>query len=155
VILLIAAGAVFLSFSQGTGSPPTTSSSAVTSGQSTGSPTSSRTSTTASQASSSYVNKSQVIVVVPPGIEDLANKVSFEPINITVVIGVNNTVVFVNHDDLEHIIESNAWPSNGQPFQFYSFPGQSNTITLTTPGKYTYFCEWHPIWMDGTIIVLP
>jgi plastocyanin len=92
--------------------------------------------------------------VIPPGIEDLANKVSFEPINVTLVIGVNNTIVFQNHDDLEHIIESTSWPSNGQPFQFYSLPGSNMSVTLTTPGKYTYFCEWHPIWMDGSIVVL-
>jgi plastocyanin len=112
--------------------------------------TSSRSTTT----SSTYSNASEVMVIIPPGIENLANKVSFEPINITIVIGVNNTIVFVNHDDQEHILESTAWPTDGQPFQFYSLPGSSNSVTFTTPGKYTYFCEWHPIWMDGSINVV-
>jgi plastocyanin len=93
-------------------------------------------------------------VIIPPGIENLANKVSFEPINVTIVIGVNNTIVFINHDDQEHILESTAWPTDGQPFQFYSLPGSSNSVTFTTPGEYTYFCEWHPIWMDGSINVV-
>jgi plastocyanin len=93
-------------------------------------------------------------VIIPPGIENVTNKVSFEPINITIVIGVNNTIVFVNHDDQEHILESTAWPQDGQPFQFYSLPESINALTFTTPGKYTYFCEWHPIWMDGTINVI-
>ena len=103
-------------------------------------------------------------MIIPPGIENLANKVSFQPINITIVIGVNNTVFFTNHDDQEHILESTAWPTNGQPFQLYSLPGTGNAcvltgilancVTFTTPGKYTYFCEWHPIWMDGTINVV-
>jgi plastocyanin len=95
-----------------------------------------------------------VLVIIPPGIENIANKVSFEPINITIKIGVNNTVVFFNNDDQEHILESTSWPTNGQPFQLYSFPGKTVTVTLTTPGKYTYFCEWHPIWMDGVINVV-
>lgn len=94
-----------------------------------------------------------MLVVIPPGIQDLANKVSFEPINITVVIGVNNTIVWLNNDNEEHILESTSWPTNGQPFQFYSLPGKTNAVTFTTPGIYTYFCEWHPIWMDGTINV--
>jgi plastocyanin len=93
-------------------------------------------------------------VIIPPGIEDLANKVSFEPINITIRIGINNTVVFLNNDDQEHILESTSWPTDGQPFQLYSLPGSMVSVTLTTPGKYTYFCEWHPIWMDGVINVV-
>ncbi len=173
-ILALAGSAAYLSFTQGLGGTSTSSTApAVTTYHPTGTASSSTSSTSSStvvpssssssstvtgsltsQSTSSSVNKSQVIVVIPPGIEDLANKVSFEPINITVVIGVNNTIVFNNHDDLEHIIESTSWPSNGQPFQFYSLPGSSMAVTLTTPGTYTYFCEWHPIWMDGSIVVL-
>ncbi|MGA2665733.1 MAG: plastocyanin/azurin family copper-binding protein [Nitrososphaerales archaeon] len=103
-------------------------------------------------------------MIIPPGIENIANKVSFEPINITVVIGVNNTIFFTNHDDQEHILETTSWPTQGQPFQLYSLPGTGNAcvptgpdqncVTLTAPGTYTYFCEWHPIWMDGTINVV-
>jgi plastocyanin len=170
VILALAGAAAYLSFAQGTNSTSTSSTaSAITTYPPTGTPnssssslssslptssTSSPTTSITSHTTTSSTNKSQVIVVIPPGIEDLANKVSFEPINVTLVIGVNNTLVFQNHDDLEHIIESTSWPSNGQPFQFYSLPGSSVSVTLTTPGKYTYFCEWHPIWMDGSIVVL-
>jgi len=183
VILALAGTASYLAFSDGTGGQLTTSSvtsasqshtasstgsstaSSLTSTSSTScigcsyttttsasatSPTSSRSTT----SSSTFSNASEVIVIIPPGIENLANKVSFEPINITIVIGVNNTIVFINHDDQEHILESTAWPTDGQPFQFYSLPGSSNSVTFTTPGKYTYFCEWHPIWMDGSINVV-
>jgi plastocyanin len=103
-------------------------------------------------------------VIIPPGIENIANHVKFDPFNITIVVGVNNTVFFANHDDQEHILEPATWPLNGQTFQFYILPGTGNTcvstgpfancITFTTPGKYTYFCEWHPIWMDGVINVV-
>jgi len=133
---------------------PSSSSSIASSSSSTSSASSSTQSVRDSTSSSVALNSSEVLVIIPPGIENVTNKVSFEPINITIVIGVNNTIVFVNHDDQEHILESTAWPQNGQPFQFYSLPESSNALTFTTPGKYTYFCEWHPIWMDGTINVI-
>jgi len=183
IILVLAGSASYLAFSQGTTGPSTTSTTSTTdsvttfypsnttssslttnpistssssSSSSTSSPSSSSGSTTAVTHSTSSVllNSSEVQVIIPAGIEVLTNKVSFEPINITIVIGVNNTIVFTNHDGQEHILESTSWPQSGQPFQFYSLPGQSNSLTLTTPGKYTYFCEWHPIWMDGTITVI-
>ncbi|MDA4114210.1 MAG: cupredoxin domain-containing protein [Thaumarchaeota archaeon] len=181
LILVLAGTASYLAFSQGTIGPSTTSStsSSVTtvyisnttssstptssvstsaSSSSSSSSTSSRSSSSASSAtvstSSVTLNSSEVQVIIPQGIENIANKISFEPINITIVIGVNNTIVFTNHDDQEHILESTSWPQDGQPFQFYSLPGQSNSVTFATPGKYTYFCEWHPIWMDGTITVI-
>jgi plastocyanin len=181
IILVLAGSASYLAFSQGTAGPSTTSttdsvttyyptnstSSSLTTSPTSTSSSSSSSSTSSSPPSSSGsttsvtdstpsvpVNSSQVQVIIPAGIEVLANKVSFEPINITIVIGVNNTIVFSNHDDQEHILESTSWPQGGQPFQFYSLPGQNNILTLTTPGKYTYFCEWHPIWMDGTITVI-
>ena len=175
VILALAASASYLAFSQGSGgtlpvttlpttssSQPATSSTSSTSSVSTfstvsgtgSSKTTSSTVTTTFDQTSAASNASEVTVIIPPGIENVANKVSFEPISITIVIGVNNTIVFVNHDDQEHILESTAWPTDGQPFQFYSLPGSSNSVTFTTPGEYTYFCEWHPIWMDGSINVV-
>ena len=184
IILILAGSASYLAFSQGTAGPSTTSSTtdSVTTFYPSNTTSSSLTSTTSSLSTSSsssssstssssslsststtsltdstssvLLNSSQVQVIIPEGIENIANKISFEPINITVVIGVNNTIVFANHDDQEHILESTSWPQGGTPFQFYSLPGQNNALTLTTPGKYTYFCEWHPIWMDGTITVI-
>ncbi len=179
VIVALAGSAVYLAFSQSGGgvntgtvissntstsssstSSSTTSSisSSASASTSSSSPSSSRTSTassaSASKSSSVSLNSTEVLVIIPPGIQDLANKVSFEPINITVVIGVNNTIVWLNNDNEEHILESTSWPQSAQPFQFYSLPGETNAVTFTTPGKYTYFCEWHPIWMDGTINVI-
>src|SRR3984957_12973634 len=169
IILILAGSASYLAFSQGTAGPSTTSSTtdsvttfypsnttsssltSTTSSLSTSSSSSSSTSASSSPSSTSttsltsstssvLLNSSQVQVIIPEGIENVANKISFEPINITIVIGVNNTIVFANHDDQEHILESTSWPQGGTPFQFYSLPGQNNALTLTTPGKYTYFC---------------
>jgi plastocyanin len=184
-ILVVAALASYLAFSQGTTGPSTTtttpdvttafpitgsgssvtssttssdtsstSSSSSSAADSTMTSSSTTTTTSSDQTSPASLNSSQVLVIIPPGIEKLSNKISFEPINVTVVIGVNNTIVFVNNDDQEHILESTSWPQTGQPFQLYSLPGSMVNVTLTTPGTYTYFCEWHPIWMDGTITVV-
>jgi plastocyanin len=99
-------------------------------------------------------------VVIPQGIQDANAKqqnITFDPYNLKVVIGVNNTVYFYDADSqdrLGHVIESNSWPSSAQPFAFDILPGQDANVTLTVPGTYTYNCEWHPVWMTGTIIVL-
>jgi plastocyanin len=99
-------------------------------------------------------------VIIPPGIQDADAKqknITFEPATLKVVVGVNNTIYFVNNDlqdNLGHIIESTSWPTGGQVFQFDILPGQTSSITLTTPGTYKYNCEWHPVWMTGTITVV-
>ena len=53
-----------------------------------------------------------------------------------------------------HIIESTSWPTGGQVFDFDILPNGVANITLTTPGTSLYNCEWHPVWMQGTIKVL-
>jgi len=100
-------------------------------------------------------------VVIPPGIQNSdaqALNITFQPFKLTVQVGVNNTVYFVNTDmtdNLGHVIESTSWPNGGQVFAFPILPGRVVNVTLTTPGTYTYNCEWHPVWMTGTIVVLP
>jgi plastocyanin len=99
-------------------------------------------------------------VVIPPGIQDAnakAQNITFDPFNLRVVIGVNNTIYFYDadlQDHLGHVLETTAWPSSGQPFAFEILPGQVANVTLTTPGTYTYNCEWHPVWMTATITVV-
>ena len=73
----------------------------------------------------------------------------FSPDTITVVIGKNNTVFWTNDDAAPHTATSDTAGifdsgtlNSGDTFQF----------TFTTPGTYTYHCNFHP-WMQGTIIV--
>jgi plastocyanin len=99
-------------------------------------------------------------VNIPPGIQDANAKqlgITFRPVNITVVTGVNNTIYFVDsdvQDNLGHILETTSWPTNGQVFDFWALPNHVCSVTLTTPGLYEYNCEWHPVWMSGTIKVV-
>lgn len=100
------------------------------------------------------------MIIIPPGIQNADAKqenITFDPFNLKVVVGVNNTIYFYNadmQDNLGHVIESVSWPSGGQTFAFPILPGQVYNFTLTTPGTYDYNCEWHPVWMTGTITVV-
>ncbi|HME18720.1 MAG TPA: cupredoxin domain-containing protein [Nitrososphaerales archaeon] len=72
----------------------------------------------------------------------------FSPDRITVVIGVNNTVVWTNNDSQPHTVTA-----NGESFDSgFMAPGATFTYTFTTPGVYGYHCTYHP-WMTGTVVV--
>jgi plastocyanin len=77
---------------------------------------------------------------------------NYMPANITVVIGVNNTVEWINNDtDTPHTVTSNS----GDPASFNSGnlnPGQTYTFTFTVAGTYEYYCEYHS-WMTGEVVV--
>ena len=72
----------------------------------------------------------------------------FFPTTITVVIGVNNTVIWTNDDSAEHTVTATNHSFNSGFIE----PDQSFTYTFTNPGTYTYYCTIHP-WMKGTVIV--
>jgi plastocyanin len=78
---------------------------------------------------------------------DTTNK-GFTPNTITVVLGVNNTVVWTNNDGSPHTVTSNggAFDSGNMA------PGQTYSFTFSAPGTYAYHCTYHP-WMTGIVIV--
>jgi plastocyanin len=91
-------------------------------------------------------------VKLPSGVGIQTNNLNFEPATITVVIGVNNTVSWVDQDSIPHTVTSLA----GAPSSFDSGPlrqGSIFTQTFTVPGIYSYDCTFHPTFMKGTIIV--
>ena len=73
----------------------------------------------------------------------------FDPDVITVVIGKNNTVFWNNMDAAPHTATSDQ---SGAFDTGNIGPGATGTYTFTTPGTYTYHCNYHP-WMQGTVIV--
>jgi plastocyanin len=93
-------------------------------------------------------------VVIPSG-ASANNALNFEPSVIRVVIGVNNTVVFTNDDKIAATIESTSWPTNASGFEDLLNPGQSWAVELTAPGVYNYTNGFHPVWMNGAILVSP
>jgi len=73
----------------------------------------------------------------------------FDPANVTVVIGVNNTVTWVNGDSITHTVTSYTGAFNSGPLN----PSYKFTHTFLTPGVYSYYCEVHPF-MKGTVTVI-
>lgn len=72
----------------------------------------------------------------------------FEPSSITVVLGVNSTIVWVNQDVLVHNVNSNGGFFNSGDIA----PGAEWWFTFTTAGVYPYYCSYHPS-HTGVVIV--
>ncbi|MDA4128289.1 MAG: cupredoxin domain-containing protein [Thaumarchaeota archaeon] len=73
----------------------------------------------------------------------------YSPASITVVIGVNNTVVWTNKDAIFHTVTATDGGFNSGTI----FANQNYSHTFSKLGTYSYyFCEYHP-WMRGTVIV--
>jgi plastocyanin len=73
---------------------------------------------------------------------------SFSPLQVTVVIGVNNTVNWVNDDNAAHTVTA----KDGSFSSGNMASGSTYTYTFTTPGTFTYYCAYHS-WMVATVVV--
>jgi plastocyanin len=146
-VLVIAGAALYLYFStQGVGQTVTTPTTPTKPAE---------TKTTPAQQTTQTIQRTQtptqpqgkVIVVNPKGSGTNPN-LTFEPQVVKVKINVNNTVVWVNEDDVTHAVVA-----RDGSFNFPSInPGQSVSFTFTRPGRYDYYCNLHP-WMTGTVVV--
>jgi hypothetical protein len=75
------------------------------------------------------------------------------PVNLTVVLGVNNTVQWRNDDGISHTVSSFIVPKGAPAFNSNLIaPGGTFSVSLTVPGLYRYTCIWHP-WVAGQITV--
>jgi plastocyanin len=87
-------------------------------------------------------------VIMPVGVG--ANTgLSFTPQTVTVVIGVNSSLTFINKDSVVHTVTATDKSFNSGDIQ----PGQSYTYNFTSPGTFTYYCVYHS-WMKGTVKVV-
>ena len=89
-----------------------------------------------------------VNVTIPAGAGTPAGAPGYAPDTIVVVIGVNNTVNWVNADSSIHTVTANDNSFNSGNMN----QGDSFVYTFTTPGTYKYHCIYHS-WMQGTVIV--
>lgn len=104
-----------------------------------------------SSSSSTSTLPSNVVKVTMKG---SGNGLNYQPATIVVVIGVNNTVLWINDDSVAHTVTARAVPSGAQMFNSGNLnPGQTFQYTFTVPGNYTYYCIYHP-WMVAKVIVL-
>ncbi len=77
------------------------------------------------------------------------NSPGYSPPKITVVIGFNNTVKWVNYDSMPHTVTA----VDGSFDSGNLDPGQSFVHTFNAPGTYVYVCIYHH-WMEGAVIVV-
>jgi plastocyanin len=114
----------------------------------------SSSSTTSSSSSSSSAAANALMVSIPKGSGLPSGAPGFAPDNITLVIGVNNTVTWTNNDTVAHTVTSTSVPSGAVSFNSGNMVvGDTFTYTFTVPGVYQYDCIYHP-WMTATITVV-
>ncbi len=106
------------------------------------------TTTTSTTTTVSCTRTSCVNVTIPMGAGTPAGAPGYSPDFITVVIGVNNTVVWKNNDTSIHSVTARDNSFNDATMH----PGDIFIHTFTTPGKYEYYCIYH-VWMNGTVVV--
>lgn len=107
------------------------------------------------QASGVSQSGSRTEVILPDGVGANPN-LNFRPVDITVVVGINNTIQWTDLDPVPHTVTSTSVPSGAKPFDSGNMvKGDVFTVTLTVPGKYEYVCNYHIGWMIGTITVKP
>ncbi len=91
-------------------------------------------------------------VTIPVG-AGANQSLNYEPATITVVVGVNNTILWSETDPIPHTVTSVQVPSGVESFDSGRLnKGDSFSVTLNIPGTYLYHCSYHG-WMKGTIIV--
>lgn len=150
LVLVISVSYVYLWGFDGAGSPGT---SATTS--------SSFSNTSVSTSTVSKMNVLEIQIpphstVPPPGF-NVTNLLtgSFRYLfNYTVVIGVNNTIRWVNKDFVDHTASSFVVPSGAEQFNSGLIkPNGTYSTVLAVPGVYKYTCIWHPF-LAGEIRVM-
>lgn len=95
-----------------------------------------------------------VTVVIPADASISDANPTFSPKEITVVLGLNNTVVWINHSNSpERVIgeDVNA-PGDFGKIRSLIAPGGTWAFTFTEEGTYNYLSDIHP-WLKGTVIV--
>ena len=98
---------------------------------------------------SGVVSTTQVIIVrIPPGSGENLH-LGFKPAIVTIIIGVNSTVTWINEDSTWHTVHSNI----GQFYSNLIQPRENFTYAFKQPGVYSYHDDPHP-WMTGKITVL-
>jgi len=94
------------------------------------------------------------LIVIPKGIARNQSE-NYVPASVKVVMGVNNSVTWINQDNLsQHTVVTTVVPSGGSQVDLILGTNETYTVKFTVPGVYHYFCMWHPDWMKGTITVL-
>ena len=94
------------------------------------------------------------LIVIPKGVARNQSE-NYVPASVKVMIGVNNSVTWINQDNLsQHTVVTTVVPSGGSQVDLILGTNETYTVKFTVPGVYHYYCMWHPDWMKGTITVV-
>jgi plastocyanin len=110
------------------------------------------TSQTNCTTTSTVVAPTVIQVSIYIGAGNPSNKPGYSPDSITLVIGINNTVRWINDDSAAHTVTSTNAPDCVVFGSGSMNHRETYTITFNTPGTYHYRCDYHG-WMTGTIVV--
>jgi plastocyanin len=88
-------------------------------------------------------------VSIVPGAALNVNQPGYTPTDVTVVIGVNNTVEWTNNDNMSHTVTA----TDGSFDSGNMNPGATFSHTFVDAGSFAYICTYHH-WMHGTVTVL-
>ena len=100
-----------------------------------------------------YLNPPEKVMISIVLDSYLADNAEFYvPIDVSVILGINNTVTWVNNDTVAHTATSdssqpNSWDSN------FILSDESWSYTFTRAGINNYHCTPHP-WMKAAITVI-
>ena len=113
-------------------------------------PQGSTTSATTTSTSTSPRYSDAVVVI-----EGAGDDAQYNPQVLTVVVGVNNTVVWINSGSISHTVTSTDHTASGAPlFDSGNMnAGAEYSHTFLQPGTYDYYCVYHGT-MQGEVIVL-
>jgi len=94
------------------------------------------------------------LVIIPKGVAKNQSE-TFVPSSVKVKVGINNSVTWINQDNLsQHTVVTDVVPSGGTQVDLILGTNETYTIKFIVPGVYHYYCMWHPGWMKGTITVV-
>ncbi|GBC68733.1 hypothetical protein HRbin01_00418 [archaeon HR01] len=106
--------------------------------------------------------EADIVIIIPKGAsqppEDWASgrvvdNRYYNPAVARVVLGINNTVKWINLDEVAHTVTSVEVPPNAQGFDSGVLGAGSSFVTIfSKAGRYEYYCQLHP-WAGGVIDV--
>ena len=112
--------------------------------------TSTETSVSTSTATSTVLDAGPFVVIQPDASKNQSSS-GFSPVRLVVVLGVNNTVTWINDDSVDQTVTSTSF---SEPFNSGNLsPQQAFAFTFTQPGTFDYVSIYYP-WMKGTVVVV-
>ena len=94
------------------------------------------------------------IPVVIPSNVSVDSTLNFNPFNITIHAG--QAIQWINRDSVPHTSTATSVPTGASRWDSGEIDsGNTFTQAFTVLGTYQYHCTFHPLWMRGSVTVIP